>query len=301
MQNSEPQKEDTSEDITADVAHDAHVDATADQAPSAEPAATAVAQSTDKKSRFKPSKKQIIVAIVVIFNIAVFQTGSHLFVRNSQVPATQEDVNAVADKNTAVEKPSTGDTSDKQTKPKNLHYDSNALKLSFDYPIDWRVGTSSGDKEVSLTSGKFDFKNSLGATEQGKIVLSIVSKDAAGTNFNAVMGDETATSVSEKIVYSNPSTVQRKQTNLSFLGHDAELANSSFNMMVITGDYSYKKGDPITAYSYKTIEPRITAYIDTCEDSCQAFNIGSISVDTWNSNAELIKLKEIIKTLRFEQ
>ena len=210
--------------------------------------------------------------------------------------------------------PSPTQPADAPSQPTTIHYKSTGLNLEFDYPVDWRVSSSTDNTSVSLTSGLVSFTDYEGIKQSGKINMSIAAKSVTPSQFSSfaanayLTGSELVTGDSIQITYSNPSAVQRKQTNLTYVRdsnfYDKDqraIDATAANLLMVTGKLAYKQGQTIGSQNYNGVDPQIATSIDQCHSNCQGPDAAALTPATWDSNPDLKIIKTIIASIRITQ
>lgn len=178
---------------------------------------------------------------------------------------------------------------------KTLHYTAKTLNLEFDYPVDWSVSSYGDNKSINISSSKFRYKASSGKITEAQIKFDIVTRDSG--DYYGIFGDDNLiAAASEKVVYTNPSSAQRKETYLSFVGGNQVDADST--TVLVTGNFSYKVGQKLSDQNYKSIDPRISLYASACFTKCQALITAPIPLNIWHNDPNFQKAQELIKSFR---
>lgn len=198
---------------------------------------------------------------------------------------------------------STDNSMDKTTTepPKTLHFNSDALKLEFDYPSDWRITSNPDNSYILISSAPFQIKQSDGTLTKVRAILTIFSK-YVDTNVDVTSVD-TIMSNSEKLVYKNPTKIQRKETFLSFKHSSLFTGTDIVTAAFISGDLQYKIGQSVGSKNFQKINPFIIfRYVDDaeCDDVCFGSQFG-VSRDVFQATTELETAKGTITSMRFNE
>lgn len=255
-----------------------------------------IAQSTEVKNPwFK--KKPILVGLlifVLVGNVSLAAASYYLHGKSKKVSAISS-VPQMTVKTTPTS-PSTGTTSAPVVT--TLHYTSSALNLEFDYPVDWRITSTSGDKDIELQSAPIKFTDYTGKPRTGTIQVSIVAKDT-GNNFASITNTSSVIANSLALTYKNPSSVQRRSTNLTFVNSQSADNPQAFDAVLITGNLAYHLGQTLANQNYLSVDPEISAYVSSCpEAQCFYQALGSLSYSSWQSNTDLQKIQSLITSMR---
>ena len=242
------------------------------------------------------------VVFFILFNAAGAAGNIYLHTAVQAKPKISAQINtAPINGSSVVRKPAAADV-----QITTLHYVSKALHVEFDYPVDWRIGGTADDKMLSLTSAPFSIPASDGSKQQGDINLTIADPSQEQGSFG-IMDDSGTISVnSQALAYTNPSSVQRKSTNISFESANSEDAQRGYSdSAFISGNLVYRTGQTVGSQKYLSVTPHIYAYFDPCHvgnGHCQAFGVNvSFNQDTWQNDPNFTKLRNLIKSLRFSQ
>jgi hypothetical protein len=205
-----------------------------------------------------------------------------------QRPPSQEPTTKSATKATA--QPSAEPTVDVNT----AHYDSANFNLGFDYPEKWTV-TDKGDGKITVVSPLTNQKTADGQTKQVRTTITISPK---GKNLGAFdKGSGVAVIKSEKIKYTNPTSVQRAETYLSFV-HYSTSAGSGLDGIYITGDFGYKPQQYVPKVDIAKLDPLLAVTFDTCADAaCTAPVSASLAISNWHSQAFKAPLLAMLTSL----
>lgn len=255
-------------------------------------------QAANTPAKSKRSKKRIFFyALIVLINAAIL-TATVIYMRrpDKQAGVAHQQTQGAGDIN--------ADSTNTPEPPKNLHYVSDALKLEFDYPSDWRIESSPSNAFITIQSPKTDILQANGETSKGRVVMQIHAKYVDNFSQTPVTVDD-ATAIaydSEKVVYKNPTTAQRKETHLTFsrssnVGGPA----TGFDTIFVSGNLVYKKGAMARSQAYKTINPFIIIYVNPClEDNCDtAYVPPRIQLETYQSMKTMTQVRDIIASARF--
>ncbi len=166
------------------------------------------------------------------------------------------------------------------------HHDSSNFNLGFDYPEKWVV-TDTGDGKITVISPGVSQKNTTGQTEIVRTVMTITAKGQNLAPFDK--GSGLAVKVSEKIKYTNPTSVQRAETYLTFVQYSTTASGAGLDALYITGDNGYKKDQYIPKTDMINLDPVIVTSFEKCADSkCSSATpplATNIPVSLWTQQA----------------
>jgi len=139
------------------------------------------------------------------------------------------------------------------------HYDSTAYGIGVDYPNNWVV--SDTPQKLTITSPNYTL---TGLNEQttGHVIVSVQNQQASVPGFPA--GGATASLDSDKLTYKQPTSVQRAQTYVSYLGYNSP---SGIDALYLTGDNGYPKGQFVPMSDVVKGNPLIGVTFAKCSTS----------------------------------
>jgi hypothetical protein len=257
------------------------------------PAEEPVTSEAAPKRRHRLSKKWLLLLFVLVLNVGVGSANVYLALQPETADAASS---SVADGSSAATSQKTAVDTKPGTDVKTLHYVSKPLNLEFDYPVDWRISGSNDNQQLSMSSPPFQFTDTDGKSAAVTLQLNISA--ASPTNYGFIGDTDVVKADSEPISYSHPTSNQRQQTNLSFTEYSTSSADA-IAFLLVTGSYSYHKGDVIGSHDYKKVDPQITMYVDECYAvHCQGLNVGTFDIATFHSDSHMQDAKAIIESLR---
>lgn len=251
-----------------------------------------VAEPQIPNPRKKVHKLAILITAIVVINLALAGGSGWLYYQKHNRATAAQPASLASQPTT------TGSKKSAASEPTTLHYVSEPLKIEFDYPIDWRVSSSSDNSSVNLTSAPFPFTTGEGKQTKATINISMSPASATGS-FLAVSDDNVIVTDSESLTYTTPTKQQRPMTNLSFVNYKIDKNNSILGVF-ISGSFSYKQGELAGSKDYKTVDPRIFLSVDDCASGqCrQAYLANYFTIKDWHTNPNFKKAKAIFESLR---
>lgn len=252
------------------------------------------ASSDETPSKPKRSRKrQLAYGGFIVVNIAIL-TVTLIVLRQPKTQSTATKVSTADPGNsqTDVNKP--------PEPPKTQHYVSEALKLEFDYPSDWRIESNPDSTFMAIQSAQFDAKMADGTTAKARGEIHIYAKYPETTH------DVTSTMVisadSEKLTYKNPTKVQRTETLLSFVRDASVKKSDAVTASFISSDLNYKSGQLVGSKNYQKTNPFIIFKVSECDEHCaQAVGVLPIATDTLKGLSQFETAKAIITSMRFNE
>ncbi len=241
----------------------------------------------------KRSKKRLIVYVLfVVINIAILVAT--LMVLKSPKQSSQTVLKSAGSEG------NTADATKPPETPQTLHYVSDALKLEFDYPSDWRIGSNPDNTYITIQSAPFQVNYTTGAQAKVRGYLTIYN-EYPESNLDVESKSQIA-AASEKLVYKNPTKIQRSETFLSFahpsLYNNTNIVTAAF----ISSDLSYSPGQIVGSKNFTKTSPFIIFRLTECEDGCtQPSDLLPVSIDTMQQTTGLLTAKEIITSMRFSE
>jgi hypothetical protein len=255
-------------------------------------ASTPVAEPTQNllpASAPKPKKKRkwwlILLAVVLLAAI-----GTVVYLVTTKKAATP------ATKSTATEHTSTAKTTPEAdtTKVATKKYDSATYTLSFAYPENWVVSDTAA--KLTITSPVVQLTPAAGSATSAHVVVTIQNPQASIPGYPA--GGALAALASEKLTYAQPTSVQRAQTYLSYLGYKA----TGLDALYITGDNGYQQGQTIPMSDVAKSNPLISITFATCGAAdCSTGTVTQMALDAaaWQKSATATQVTELLKSLQF--
>lgn len=141
------------------------------------------------------------------------------------------------------------------------HYDSTIYTLSFDYPATWAVSDTT--TKLTVTSPAMQLSTIGGKKVEAHIVVTVQNQQASIPGFPA--NGALATLASDKLTYKQPTSVQRAQTYLSYLGYST---TNGLDALYITGDSGYQQGQQVPMSDVIKGNPLISVMFETCATDC---------------------------------
>ena len=249
-----------------------------------------------KSAKKRLSKRAVLISLVILVNLLATGSSSYLFVASSKAKPVQVKSQTLTKEtsDTTVSPASEPTTPTVTTK----HYTAEALKTDFDYPSDWYIASNGSDQIITIQSPHFQIKELNGKLSDAQVVIDITPK-YSDNNYAFIYDDSRIVMPSEKLTYTNPTKVQRTETNLSFAQFPGTTDKNGLDILFVSGDQSYATGQTVGSKTYKTINPFIAIYIQDCFKGCQALSTAQIDAATYRSTDMLTKAKDIVKSLRF--
>lgn len=191
--------------------------------------------------KLKKSPKGLIVVLIIIMVLAAAGiAGWLLFGKpDQQTPATP-----TADQ----PKASTTSTDDVPEAQNTETFTSSPYRITLQYPKTWTV-TENNDNSLLIQSQSFTYKTASGDSQQGNFRVYV--RKGAQQADSDIIAKGVAMQDSQKLTYTKPTPAQRAETNLSLFGLDSE---DNFAFLLITGNFSLKKGDTLGPNFGKEIE-----------------------------------------------
>jgi cytoskeletal protein RodZ len=241
---------------------------------------------TPEKKR-KPVWLRIVLTVVVI--AIVGGIAALLYIKLVDTKKDDgKDAQTTASKNAQQKK--VADTPVKATKT----YSSTTFNLSIMYPDGWVP--AEGDNKLTITSPATSFANASGKTITGQIIVSLNAKGQNLTPFDS--GNATAVLDSEKLTYTQPTSVQRAQTYLSFAQYPTTTATGAIDALYVTGDYGYQKGQAIPKVDMANLDPLISVNFLSCSDAkCTKTAPVPIAASNWTNKVFSTPITSTLESL----
>lgn len=170
-------------------------------------------------------------------------------------------------------------------------FKSDALHLELIHPTSWTTTEAGGG--VRVESPDFDYQTTTQGIVKGNFRIYI--RQGARVSDSKYIGAGVATQDSEKITYSQPTSGQRKETNLSFFGIDSP---DHFAYMFVAGNYSLKKGDTLGPNYGKETDTYIVMGGYSVKSLTDDFATNKIALETFKQSNAYKQALDIIKSLK---
>ena len=140
------------------------------------------------------------------------------------------------------------------------HYDSTIYTLGFDYPASWVVSDTT--TKLTVTSPAMQLSAIGGQKANAHVMVTLQNQQSTIPGFppNGAL----ATLASDKLTYKQPTSIQRAQTYLSYLGYRT---TNGLDALYITGDSGYQQGQQVPASDVVRGNPLISVTFATCTTS----------------------------------
>lgn len=178
----------------------------------------------------------------------------------------------------------------------NKMYVSDPLKLSFQYPSDWRIVASPDNSSITINSVPFDVKLANGSLSKASIKLEI---NETYKPSGLVSDSSLVRKASQKLVYNAPTAVQRKDTYLTYIQSVDDPSGSGVRAFFISGGNQYSDGQRVSSKDYKKVNPFITVSVNACGDSCDGATPTDVLYDDLSNKLENLTVQKIIQSMRF--
>jgi hypothetical protein len=175
------------------------------------------------------------------------------------------------------------------------HYDSNLHTLSLDYPQNWLVADT--EDRLTVTSPNFAM-TSLDGSTNGHVVVTIQNQQTSIPGFPS--GGAVASAESDKLTYTHPSSVQRAQTYLTYLGYGAP---SGISALFLTGDNGYQLGQNVPLADIVKGNPLVSVVFEKCAKSfCTGGSVTPIMLqaESWDHAAFRAPITNLLQSLVFD-
>ena len=143
------------------------------------------------------------------------------------------------------------------------HYDSTRYTLGIDYPANWLVADAAA--KLTVTSPGFAM-TSLGGAVTGHVVLTIQNQQSTIVGYPS--SGALANLASDKLTYKQPTTIQRAQTYLSYLGYNG--STSGIDALFLTGDSGYQLGQNVPMGDVVKSNPLVSVTLSSQSFSTQS-------------------------------
>lgn len=178
------------------------------------------------------------------------------------------------------------------------------FNLSFQYPSSWTVTPPSGQsgQTITVTSPLVSITDATGASVPGKITLTV---QAGGSSVGQIgSGQATVAQDSVQYAYDAPTAAQHHYFYISFLHLQAASSSTkgAFEVVVITGINTLTKGSTVTADTFGSVDPLVTAGFSKCStEACIGTGAAPLSVNAaaWQTDPNLKQLQTLFESFKF--
>lgn len=226
------------------------------------------------KDQKRKSKRNWIIALVLLL-LAGAGAAVYLLVLNKP---TEEPV--------ATDQP-TAQTEQPVAEIEAKTYTSDDLGVSFEHLSTWTVDDETQGM-VTVSSPTAKLTKADGQEVDGKVVVTFLSTGSEVPVFEDTQGLG-ALLDSERITYESPAPGQREQTFISFGG----LSTSGIDVVFVTGNNGYKKGQMIPEADIKKVDPIIGVMFYDATGTAIA-----IQAESWSANEAAQAALSLIKSLK---
>jgi hypothetical protein len=227
-----------------------------------------------------------IVIVVVVLVAAAF--GSYWF-GNHQ--ASKKQAAKTSSSSTTNHQANQAQNQQTQAATETKHYDSSTYTLGFDYPKTWTVSDTSA--RLTVTSPTTQLTTATGSKVNWRVVVAIQNPVSSIAGFPA--SGAVASLASSHLTYKQPSSVQRAQTYLSYLGFRM---TSGLDALYVTGDNGYQQGQSVPMSDIVKGNPLISVMFDACSDeNCTSPKTTTISTSSWQSSAASKDVTNLIESI----
>lgn len=173
------------------------------------------------------------------------------------------------------------------------NYNSTNYSLSFNYPANWTVNDNT--TKLTVTSPAMELESAVGAKIKAHVIVTIQNQQTAIPGFPS--GGAVAALGSNDISYTNPSSIQRAQTYLSYLSYTEP---NGLDEVYVTGNKGYQPGQQIPMSDVVEGSPLINVGFESCQSSdCSTGSSDPVTLEasSWNKspvNQEVTNLIESI-------
>ena len=222
--------------------------------PETDPDRQAISPKTSQQKHKKKGLIKFVIIIVVLLLAGGGGAYAYLNNKNTKEAQKNEPVAEVAKQPKA--------TINTETK----RYSSTQFSLDFDQPIDWDIKEDTETGLLTATSPNVSIPAPGGGATTGRVALTIKGKDQKLPELDK--GNALAILDSEKVAYTKPSSAQRGQTYISFLGYPGSESNELIDGVYITGDFGYQKEQAIPKLDIQKVDPIISLSFTACDGTC---------------------------------
>ena len=219
-------------------------------------------------------KRRWPIVLLVIILVAAAAVGAYWF-GNKQADKTSSADTSQTPK-TTTPKENTQPVAAVPTK----HYDSTTYTLGVDYPQTWALSDTTA--KLAITSPAMQLTTASG-TINGHVVVTFQNQQTTIAGYPS--GGALAALESYKLAYKHPTSVQRAQSYVSYLGYSQ---TSGLDAVYITGDNGYQQGQQVPMGDIVKGNPLISITFQTCTSTdCSTGTPTPVTLlaSKWNDSA----------------
>lgn len=223
----------------------------------------------------------LLVAVVVGAALALFADRSQ---QSSPQPSASPSPSPQAQKSLDNDVPNT-------TKLKT--FTSDPLGLQINHPADWTTAEKEGGLQVVSPEFTYQSWDKGDVTGYFRVYIRKGARDMDGKH----IGRGVVIEPSEKLVYAQPGTGQRKDTNFTRFG---SLTSDHFTFFMVTGDFQLKKDDQLGPNYGKEPDTYIIVGGFSSKAQTEDLDFSNISLDQYAQKRAYTQAVEIIRSLKLQ-
>lgn len=187
-----------------------------------------------------------------------------------------------------------GKPSDVPNNPATKTFKSDVLGLELTYPTSWTVSETT-DNGLRVESPEFSYQT----TDKGDVAGNFRVYIRKGTRpaDSKYIGRGVAIQPSEKLTYIQPTSTQRKDTNLSLFGLDT---TDQFAYFLVAGNFQLKKGDTLGPGYGKEPETYIVVGGYSSNALTDDLATNKVPLDSFAQKNAYKQAIEVIKSLKLQ-
>jgi hypothetical protein len=175
------------------------------------------------------------------------------------------------------------------------HYDSATYTLGLDYPQTWTLSDTAA--KLTVVSPTVPLTTAKGSVN-GHVVVTLQNKQATIAGYP--QSGAVASLESKKLTYKQPTSIQRAQTYLSYLGYTGQ---SGLDALYVTGDNGYQAGQTVPMSDVVPGDPLISVTFESCtSDDCSTGTptMLTLQASSWQSNAANAQVETLLKSIQLD-
>ncbi len=233
----------------------------------------------------KKAGKKIAIIVVVVIVLALAGLGIWKLTQKKAKPSSS---NTPAGSGEAqnTQAPYTTTTTTKS-------YTNNVMRMTLAYPENWKVTEDVGSFKIE--SPEFNFQTIDKGTVTGNFRVYV--RQGAQETDSKYIGRGYAIEPSEKIVYTQPTASQRKETYLTNFGLDQP---DNFAYFLIAGNFNLQKGETLGPNYGKEAETLIIGGGFSSKDFKDGLQTYKVSTDSYKESTAYKQAVDIIKSIQVQ-
>lgn len=244
-----------------------------------------------KQPSYNPARpprksKKVLLALLIVIALTGFGWLGWRLTNHSKTVTPIKQAVAEPQQSTVI--------SDTPASTNTKSYASETMALKLDYPSDWSLKVQT-DNSIRIVSPSFAYKTTTGSSVDGNFRLYI--RQTARPVDSGYIGRGLAIGPSQQVVYTKPTSTQRKSTYLTNFGLDNP---NNFAYFFIAGNFNLNKGDSLGPNFGKEQGTFIIAGGYSADSLKDDIAMNMVGVDYYPTTNAYKQAVDIIKSLQLD-